>query len=141
MVGLILLAVTWLLLRMPGERLTAIGLDQGFRRLAEFVAGFALMGLATADQQQQLGLSAATGDPFVPDVGSNPAARLDAARFVGNSVLFEELLFRGYLLYQAVRWLGPGRAVWLDAAAFGICHWLRYGGSWGIQSSWPTSSS
>ena len=35
-------------------------------------------------------------------------------------------VFRGYLLYQAIRFLGSRRAVWLDAAAFGIYHWFSY---------------
>jgi hypothetical protein len=42
-------------------------------------------------------------------------------------VLYEELVFRGYLLYQAIRILGPRRAVLLDAAAFGVYHWFSYG--------------
>jgi len=124
MIGPILLAVTWLLLRLERKGLSAIGVDHGARRFAEFAAGFALLGLAAA--MQQLGLSAATGDPFVLNVHARPAALLDGARFVLNSVLYEELLFRGYLLHQAVRWLGPRRAVWLDAAAFGVYHWFSY---------------
>jgi membrane protease YdiL (CAAX protease family) len=124
MIGVILLAVTWLLLRVEGKSLSAIGVDRGARRLAEFAAGFTVLGLAAA--VQQLGLSATTGDSFVRNVGARPAALLDGARFVVNSVLYEELLFRGYLLYQAVRWLGPRRALWLDAAAFGVYHWFSY---------------
>jgi membrane protease YdiL (CAAX protease family) len=125
MIGPILLAITWLLLRLRGERLSAIGIDQGARRLAEFVVGFALLGAAAA--AQQLGLSTATGDHFVGNAAATPAGLLKHARFVINSVLYEELVFRGYLLYQAVRWLGPRRAIWLDAAAFGIYHWFSYG--------------
>lgn len=124
MIGPILLAVTWLLLRLEGKQLSSIGVDRGARRLAEFAVGFAALGLAAA--VQQLGLSAATGDPFVLNADARPATLLVGARFVVNSVLFEELLFRGYLLYQAVRWLGPRRAVWLDAAAFGVYHWFSY---------------
>ena len=41
-------------------------------------------------------------------------------------MLYEELLFRGYLLYQAMRLLGARRAVLLDAAAFGVYHWFSY---------------
>ena len=57
----------------------------------------------------------------------DPRALLDHLRFTINSVLLEELLFRGYLLYRAIRWLGPTRAVLLDAAAFGVYHWFTYG--------------
>jgi membrane protease YdiL (CAAX protease family) len=124
MIGPILLAVTWLLLRLEGKPLSAIGVDRGARRLAEFAAGFAVLGLAAA--VQQLGLSAATGDPFVLNADARPATLLNGARFVVNSVLYEELIFRGYLLYQTIRWLGPRRAVWLDAVVFGVYHWFSY---------------
>ena len=43
------------------------------------------------------------------------------------SVLTEELLFRGYFFYQAIRFLGPARASLLGAAAFGVYHWFSYG--------------
>jgi hypothetical protein len=66
-------------------------------------------------------------DPFVINPSLDPRVLLNALRFTINSVLYEELLFRGYLLYQAVRWLGPRRAVLLDAAAFGVYHWFSYG--------------
>lgn len=125
MIGVVLLALTWLLLRLEGKRLSAIGLDDGARRLAEFGVGLALLGVAAA--VQQLGLAAATGDHFVRNAGVRPAVLLEGGRFVVDSVLYEELLFRGYLLYQAIRWLGPVRAAWLDAAAFGIYHWFTYG--------------
>ena len=125
MIGPILLLVTWVLLRLEGKRLSAVGVDQPSRRFAEFGVGFAVLGLAAAIQQ--LGLSAATSDPFVRNADVRPALLLENARFVVNSVLYEELLFRGYLLYQAVRWLGPTRAVWLHAAVFGVYHWFSYG--------------
>jgi len=47
--------------------------------------------------------------------------------FVVNSVLFEELAFRGYLLYQAVKRLGFWQVSLLDAAAFGAYPWVCYG--------------
>jgi membrane protease YdiL (CAAX protease family) len=62
-----------------------------------------------------------------PPTQTAPPTLLQAARFVLDSVVHEELLFRGCLLYRAVRWLGPWRAVWLDAAAFGIHHWFSDG--------------
>jgi hypothetical protein len=82
-IGPILLAVTWLLLRAEGKPLSAIGIDRGPRRIAEFVAGFAALGVAAA--AQQLGLAAALSDPFVTNAAARPAALLDGARFVVNS--------------------------------------------------------
>lgn len=43
-----------------------------------------------------------------------------------KSVLFEELLFRGALLYIAIKKLGSTKGVVLSAVAFGIYHWFSY---------------
>jgi membrane protease YdiL (CAAX protease family) len=124
-IGPILLAISWLLLRLERRGLGALGLNQPRRRLGELVLGFVFLGSAAA--LQQLGLSRAAGDPFVPNAALEPSALLNGLRFTVNSVLYEELVFRGYLLYQAVRFLGAKRAVLLDAAAFGVYHWFSYG--------------
>lgn len=55
------------------------------------------------------------------------AHALHGLRLNTNSVLFEESLFRGYLLYQAIRWFGATWGVLIGAAAFGIYHWFSYG--------------
>jgi membrane protease YdiL (CAAX protease family) len=47
-----------------------------------------------------------------------------------RSVLLEELLFRGALLYIAINRLGLHKACILSAIAFGIYHWFSYG-VWG----------
>jgi hypothetical protein len=125
MIGPILLTVSWLLLRLEGRRLDALGFDEPRQRTTEFALGFAAFGLAAA--AQQMGLSLAAGDQFVLNAGVDTPTMLNGLRFTVNSVLFEELLFRGYFLYRAVQWLGPSRAVWLDAAAFGVYHWFSYG--------------
>jgi uncharacterized protein len=125
MIGPILLAVSWLLLRLERRGLDAIGIDRPRRRVKEFAMGFAALGFAAA--LQQIGLSLSAGDPFVVNPALDWRIVLEHLRFTINSVLFEELLFRGYLLYLAVRWLGATRAVLLDAAAFGVYHWFTYG--------------
>ena len=50
-----------------------------------------------------------------------------ASWYVLKSVLFEELIFRGALLYILVRRLGAARAIYISAMAFGIYHWFSYG--------------
>ncbi len=52
---------------------------------------------------------------------------MDSIRWNINSVLFEELLFRGYLLYKAIEWLGARKGCFLSAIAFGVYHWFSYG--------------
>lgn len=125
MIGPILLAISWLLLRLEGKGLASLGLDKPRRRAGEFLLGFLVVGVASG--LQQLGLSGAAADPFVWNAAANLGGLLNGARFTVNSVLYEELLFRGYLLHQAIRWLGPTRAALLSSAAFGVYHWFSYG--------------
>jgi membrane protease YdiL (CAAX protease family) len=44
-----------------------------------------------------------------------------------TSALFEELVFRGALLYILIRRLGPLRAVLISSVAFGMYHWWLIG--------------
>lgn len=44
-----------------------------------------------------------------------------------KSVLYEELIFRGVLLYILIRRLGATRAILISAIAFGIYHWFSFG--------------
>src|SRR4051812_36283220 len=114
MIGPLLLALFWLLLRIEGRSLASIGIDQPRRRSRELAFGFGFMGAVAA--VQQVGLSVASGDRFMLNPTLSPVAVLDNLRFTINSVLYEELVFRGYLLYQAVRFLGRRWAVAVDAA-------------------------
>jgi uncharacterized protein len=125
MIGPILLALSWILLRLEGKGLDVLGVNKPALRLREFGAGFLVAGLAVVVQQ--------LGNAVVADVPWRLNPSVDAAllarnlRWNVNSVLYEELLFRGYLLYQVVRRLGPRRGVLLAAAAFGVYHWFSYG--------------
>ena len=47
--------------------------------------------------------------------------------WVSKSVLFEEFVFRGALLYLGIKYLGTKTACILSAIAFGIYHWFSYG--------------
>lgn len=122
---LLLLVVSWVLLRFQKKGLGVLGLNQPARRLREFEFGFLVAGLAAA--LQQVGFGLAMGIPWQLNPGMTAGAIWESLRWNTNSVLVEELLFRGYLLYQACRLLGPRQAVWLAAAAFGIYHWFSYG--------------
>lgn len=124
MIGPILLALSWLLLRLEGRGLNTIGIDQPRRRSIEFAVGFVALGLAVGTQQ--LGLALSAGDAFVANTDFGVRDLVSALRFTINSVLYEELLFRGYLLYRAIQWFGTTRAVLLSAAAFGVYHWFTY---------------
>lgn len=125
MIGPILLALSWTLLRLEGKGLRALGLDMPRLRVRQFGAGVLLAGLVVL--VQQLGYAVAADVPWRVNPAANAALVARSIRWNVNSVLFEELLFRGYVLFQAVRWLGARRAVPLAAAVFGVYHWFSYG--------------
>ena len=124
MIGPILVAISWGLLKLEGKGLGAIGFNLPGARLREFAAGFLVAGAVVVFQQ--LGGAWATGIPWEHNAAFDSALFFEHVRWNTNSVLFEELLFRGYLLYQAIRWLGARKAVLLDAAVFGVYHWFSY---------------
>jgi uncharacterized protein len=51
---------------------------------------------------------------------------LEGVRWNIVSVLFEELIFRGVLLYILIKKLGFTKAILISAIAFGIYHWFSY---------------
>lgn len=62
MIGPILLAVSWILLRAEGKGLGALGLNAPGLRLRQFAIGFLVAGTVAA--LQQIGLSLAAGVPW-----------------------------------------------------------------------------
>ncbi|MBO6522494.1 MAG: CPBP family intramembrane metalloprotease [Balneolaceae bacterium] len=52
---------------------------------------------------------------------------IKAFYFYFNSVLFEELLFRGALLSLIIYFTSSRTAILISATAFGIYHWFSYG--------------
>ncbi len=125
MIGPILLALSWVLLRFEGKSLDVLGLNSPSVRVREFGVGFLVAGLVVV--VQQLGNAAAADVPWQLNPAADAALIVRSVRWNVNSVLFEELIFRGYLLYQAIRRLGERRGVLLGAAAFGVYHWFSYG--------------
>ena len=125
MIGALLLLASWLLLRAEGKDLRALGFDAPLPRLRQFAAGLALTGAVAGIQQ--LGYAAIHATSWTLNPAFSASLLIEQLRFNLNSVLFEELLFRGYLLYQAIRRLGERRALALDACAFGVYHWFSYG--------------
>lgn len=125
MIGIVLVLVSWFFLRLEGKRLIELGFNAPLLRAYQFGVGFLVAGSVVT--VQQLGSAAAVGVGWQLNSEVDSALILRGLRLNINSVLYEELLFRGYLLYQAMRWLGPRRGVLLGAAAFGVYHWFSYG--------------
>lgn len=52
---------------------------------------------------------------------------LSGAFWILKSVIFEEFIFRGALLYLAIKKLGQTKASLLSGVCFGIYHWFSFG--------------
>ena len=130
MVGtLIILLVSWLLLWLVYKKhLDAIGLIPTGKRLKQFLVGF----LITAACCNLYFLLAAfiENDYWKLNESITIGRILYGFWWIFNSVLLEELVFRGALLYIAIRKIGTTKAVLLSATLFGVFHWVNLG-IWG----------
>lgn len=124
MIGIILLAITWLLLRFEHKNLTVIGLNKPAQRSLEFTIGLIIAALFCFAQNSALAIAGDFAWELNPDF--HFTAALESLRWIFNSVIYEELLFRGYLLYKAIQHLGPKTGCVISALAFGIYHWFSY---------------
>lgn len=124
MIGIILLAATWLLLRIEARSLSSIGLNKPKQRLLEFGAGFFIASIFAFSQFMLAALVADFSWKINSSYGLSDLA--NSLRWVFNSVIYEELIFRGYLLYKLIQWLGPRWGIALSSISFGIYHWFSY---------------
>ena len=102
MIGPIALLLSWLLLRFEGKGLRELGFNAPRLRAGQFLAGLLVAGGVVA--VQQIGMSVASGVAWELNPEMDVGQFLQGLRLNTNSVLFEEFLFRGYLLYLAIRW-------------------------------------
>lgn len=98
------------------------------KRLTEFVKGFSLMVSLCAITQ--LILSAVSHSTWHVSTDLSLNKLLLSIYYDINSVLFEELLFRGVLLYLLIKYVHRRGGVLLSSVAFGMYHWFT-NGVWG----------
>ncbi len=127
MLGLLVqLIISWLLIWLFQKNdLRVLGFFPTKRRLINFALFFIvtafccstefLMKIFLAHQQWKIN-PAFTGKLL-----------LDGTWWNIKSVLFEELIFRGAILYILIKKLGISKAVIISAIGFGIYHWFSYG--------------
>jgi uncharacterized protein len=120
------LAISWLVLWLTYRlNLEALGLLPNRRRLLDLAFGL-LLGVVGCGSF--FGLAALAAER---NITLNPLYTLQhfgsAAGWHLRSVIFEELIFRGALLYVLIRKLGATKACLISAAAFGIYHWFTMG--------------
>ena len=126
MVGIIVvIIISWLILRfISTEQLTVLGIKPSRNRFIEFAAGFLLTAIVCfINLFWQAHFKGITYTPN-PDYGIMDA--LMGVWWTVRAVLFEELVFRGAILYLLIRKIGIVKACLLDALIFGIYHWFSY---------------
>jgi membrane protease YdiL (CAAX protease family) len=125
MIGIIIqLAISWLLIWLFERKgLSPLGLLPTRKRLLDLCLFFIVTAILCASG---FFMRMYFGESFI----LNPA--LNGNLFFGGlwwhvkSVLFEELIFRGALLYILIRKLGVQKAIIISAIAFGVYHWFSH---------------
>lgn len=127
MIGiLVALAISWLLLFLiEKENILALGFLPIVKRLKQFLMGFFITGiLCVLVQYLESYLKSST---WVLNKDISSGIVLKSFWWDFKSVLTEELIFRGALLYILIQKTGSRKSILISAIAFGIYHWFSYG--------------
>lgn len=120
------LLISALLLWLFGRhRISVLGLWPDKRRMLDLVVGFLLALLACSIYHLSTALF--SGNGWTLNEHFTARTFFASSGWTLNSVLFEELIFRGALLYLIIQKNGVRNACIASAACFGIYHWFSYG--------------
>lgn len=126
MIGILVqLAISWLIVWLYEKgNLSFLGLMPTKKRLLDFTLFF-LITAACAASGFLLKMMIAK-QSWMLNPALNTGAILQGVWFTIKSVLFEEFIFRGVLLYILIKRLGATRAIIISAVTFGIYHWFSH---------------
>lgn len=126
MPGLIVeLIISWILLWLfCRANLFTLGFLPTTKRFKNLLFGFLIAAFCCALYQLSITLFAKNTWTINKQITAGKLA--DSSLWTLTSVLYEELLFRGALLYILIRKLGIKWACIISAIAFGIYHWFSY---------------
>jgi uncharacterized protein len=124
MLGIIMqLAISWLIIWFFEKgNLNFLGCYPGKKRLVDFALFFTITAGCCVSGFLLKMLIAAWRWQLNPHLTSSLIA--EGVWWNIKSVLFEELIFRGVLLYLLIKKLGATKAIIISAVAFGIYHWF-----------------
>ncbi|RJR14432.1 CPBP family intramembrane metalloprotease [Candidatus Parcubacteria bacterium] len=127
MLGIVVqLIISWILLYLfTKKNLLVLGITPLRRRFFQFSIGFIFTGVLCACIQIFHSILTNTEWEVSPSI-----TIIGVINFLWwniKSVVFEELIFRGALLYIAIEKLGSRKGIFLSAISFGMYHWLSYG--------------
>ncbi len=126
MIGiLVTFLLSWLLLRATvREPLTVLGIVPNQRRIVEFLAGMLFMAVIAVINFTWQAHFKEIGYQLNPDY--ELSQMLSGSFWILRAVIFEELLFRGAILYLLIRYIGVVKACLLSSLIFGVYHWFSY---------------
>ena len=123
---IIILGLSWALLHFTiGKSLSILGYTPIFQRLKELVTGFwlaAILCLCCQLFEAQLG-----GYEWGVNPNIELGTLIHAFWWDFRSVLTEELIFRGALLYWLIHKTTDKRGILMSSLAFGLYHWFSMG--------------
>ena len=127
MIGiLVAFSISWLLLFLIEKKnLLALGFLPILTRLKQFLIGFIITAILCVIAQYFE--SYIKSSDWVLNENISIRTFFDSFFWDFKSVLTEELIFRGALLYILIQKLGSKKAILISAIAFGIYHWFSYG--------------
>ncbi|HXB93289.1 MAG TPA: CPBP family intramembrane glutamic endopeptidase [Puia sp.] len=118
--------LSWILLKFIERKdLSVLGLLPTRQRLRELMIGLLLS--VPFPIAFLAGVSLLVHNPYHLHPHYSLKDFLNAAGYVFKAVLYEDLIFRGALLYILIKRLGPQKAVLISAVLFGIYHWFSWG--------------
>lgn len=127
MIGiLVAIAISWFLLYLiEKDSILALGFLPIVKRLKQFLIGFLITAiLCVLVQYLEAYLKSST---WILNKNITNAIILKSFWWDFKSVLTEELIFRGALLYILIQKIGSNKSILISAIAFGIYHWFSYG--------------
>lgn len=126
MIGIIIeLIISWLLLNFIAKKdLSVLGFKPTPTRLVHWSIGLLLA--AAVCTLYHIMTTAFINNGWILNKQLTLSVLLMGIWWVLKSVLFEELLFRGALLYLAIEKWGTTKACILSAVCFGVYHWFSY---------------
>src|SRR5690606_4636588 len=120
---LVQLAISWLLAWLFVKKgLEVLGFYPTRKRLVQFVLFFIITALCCASGFIMKMVLAQLAWIINPALSFKLV--LEGVWWNIKSVLFEELIFRGVILYILIRKIGAIKAIIISAIAFGIYHWF-----------------
>jgi len=127
MIGIIVIFIlSWLLLHfIQHQNILALGFLPVSKRLKQFVIGFILSAILCALTQYMEAWLKSSNWIWNENISSEIIFK--SLWWDIKSVLTEELIFRGALLYILIQRIGSQKSIIFSAIAFGIYHWFSYG--------------